>query len=278
MIYLFFLSTKALTLSSLTHGLPCSSAGKESACNAGDPGLLPWLGRSSGEGKGYPVQYPGLENPMDRGAWWAAAHRVTKSQTRLSHWAQPYTSSLETPTFEAGGNCWILPREVQALLQLDTPASPLADEEIFPVSADGVERALGGRVFWTSRWSTSFLNLLLILRTSHCTYLTNSPSVLGSADWFLILCVWGQHVLLSGNLASSPFSSASELYIVIAVFSRKYLHKLWSPVSVVCDGHPGGQRQVQLAEWVGGGLWMVSVNAVYSKPVSLGEEWILDML
>ena len=43
-----------------------SSVGKESACNAGDPSLIPRSGRSTGEGKGYPVQYSGLENPMDR--------------------------------------------------------------------------------------------------------------------------------------------------------------------------------------------------------------------
>ena len=44
---------------------PCGSAGEESACNAGDLGLIPGLGRSSGEGKGYPLQYSGLENSMD---------------------------------------------------------------------------------------------------------------------------------------------------------------------------------------------------------------------
>ena len=42
-----------------------SSAGEESACNVGDPGLIPGLGRSSGEGKGYPLQHSGLENSMD---------------------------------------------------------------------------------------------------------------------------------------------------------------------------------------------------------------------
>ena len=49
-------------------GFPGASHGKESACNAGDPGLIPGLGRSPGEGNGYPLQYPCLENPMDRGA------------------------------------------------------------------------------------------------------------------------------------------------------------------------------------------------------------------
>ena len=49
-----------------------SSAGKESACNVGDPSSIPGSGRSPGEGIGYPLQYSCLENPMDRGAWWAS--------------------------------------------------------------------------------------------------------------------------------------------------------------------------------------------------------------
>jgi len=57
------------------------SVGKESICNAGDPGLIPGWGRSPGEGNGNPFQYACLENPMDRGAWWAIVHGVTKSQT-----------------------------------------------------------------------------------------------------------------------------------------------------------------------------------------------------
>ena len=65
-------------------GFPGGSAGKESACNAGDHGSIPGLRRSPGEGNGYPLQYAGLENPMGGGAWWAAVHGVAKSQTRLS--------------------------------------------------------------------------------------------------------------------------------------------------------------------------------------------------
>ena len=60
-----------------------SSDDKESACNAGDPGLIPGSGRSPGEGNGNPLQYSWLKNPMDRGAWQATALRVTKNQTRL---------------------------------------------------------------------------------------------------------------------------------------------------------------------------------------------------
>ena len=53
--------------------------GKESTCNAEDPGPIPGLGRSSGEKNGNPLQYSCLENPMDRGAWWGTVHRVKKS-------------------------------------------------------------------------------------------------------------------------------------------------------------------------------------------------------
>ena len=59
-------------------GFPGSSDGEESACNAGDLGSIPGLGRSPGEGKGYPIQYSGLENSMD-----CIVHEVTKSQTQV---------------------------------------------------------------------------------------------------------------------------------------------------------------------------------------------------
>ena len=62
---------------------PGGSDGKESAWNAGEPGLIPGWGRSPGEGNGNPLQCSCLENPMDRGAWWTTAHEVAKSQTRL---------------------------------------------------------------------------------------------------------------------------------------------------------------------------------------------------
>ena len=54
-------------------GFPRSLVGKESACNAGDSGLIPGLGRSPGEGNSNPLQYSCLKNPMDRGAWQAVA-------------------------------------------------------------------------------------------------------------------------------------------------------------------------------------------------------------
>ena len=60
-------------------GFPGGSDGKESACSAGGLGSIPGSGRSSGEGNGYPLQCSCLENPMDRGAWQATVHGVTKS-------------------------------------------------------------------------------------------------------------------------------------------------------------------------------------------------------
>ena len=63
-------------------GFPGGSVGKESACNVGDTGdvgSVLGLGRSPRGGHGNPLQYSCLENPMDRGAWWATVHRVTKS-------------------------------------------------------------------------------------------------------------------------------------------------------------------------------------------------------
>ena len=77
-----------LTINWLTPYFPGGSNGKESACSVGDLGLIPGLGRYPGEGKRYPLQYSGLGNSMDRGAWQAAVHGVAKSQTWLSDWPQ----------------------------------------------------------------------------------------------------------------------------------------------------------------------------------------------
>ena len=65
-------------------GFPGGSDGKESACNVGDLGLIPGLGRCPGGGHGHSLEYSCLENPMDRGAWRAAVHVVAQSQTQLS--------------------------------------------------------------------------------------------------------------------------------------------------------------------------------------------------
>ena len=79
-------------------GLSLVDRGKESACSAGDLGLIPRSGRSPGEGNGYPLQYSCLENSMHRGAWWVTIHEVTSlmapvvknlphcRRCRFSHW------------------------------------------------------------------------------------------------------------------------------------------------------------------------------------------------
>ena len=70
-------------------GFPCGLAGKESACNVGDLSLIPGLGRSPAEGKGYPLQYSGLENSMD-----CIVHEVSKSWTEQSDFHFRFLSYL----------------------------------------------------------------------------------------------------------------------------------------------------------------------------------------
>ena len=64
-------------------GFPSGSQVKNPPANAGDAGLIPGPGRSPRDGNGNPLQYSCLENPMDRGTWWATVLRVAKSQTQL---------------------------------------------------------------------------------------------------------------------------------------------------------------------------------------------------
>ena len=96
------------------------SDGKESACNAEDPGLIPGLGRSPGEGNGNPPQYSCLRNPMDKGAWQATPHCVAKTHTHthththtryfqigslllfLRHWVFPGGSDCKESSWSAG--------------------------------------------------------------------------------------------------------------------------------------------------------------------------------
>ena len=70
--------------SSPMEGFPGGSDGKESACNVENLGSILGLGRSPGEGNGYPLEYSCLENSKDRGAWWATVNGIRNSGTRLS--------------------------------------------------------------------------------------------------------------------------------------------------------------------------------------------------
>ena len=93
-------------------GFPCGSVGKEPACNVGDLGLIPGLGRSPGEGKGYPLQYSGLENSMN-----CIVHGIAKSQTRLSDFH--FHLNLLIPNFQSFS---------------PFPHSPLATVNLFSMS------------------------------------------------------------------------------------------------------------------------------------------------
>ena len=84
-------------------GFPCDSAGKESTCNAGDLRSIPGLGRSPGKGKGYPLQYSGLENSVD-----CIVHGAAKSQTRLSSFHFPRSPNPATHTHTPPPyQCWL---------------------------------------------------------------------------------------------------------------------------------------------------------------------------
>ena len=78
-------------------GFPWWLSGKESACNAGDPGSIPGSGRSPGGGNGNPLQYSCLENPMDREAWRATMYGVTKSQDRATNTSLVKTEEQPPP-------------------------------------------------------------------------------------------------------------------------------------------------------------------------------------
>ena len=75
-------------------GFPGRSVVKNPPANTGNAGLIPGSGRFPGEGNGNPLQYYCLENPMDRGVWWAIAHGVAKSQIQLSTRVPLFCSDL----------------------------------------------------------------------------------------------------------------------------------------------------------------------------------------
>ena len=100
---------------------PGGSEVKASACRVGDLGSIPGSGRSPGEGNGNPLQYSCLENPMDRGAWWATVHRVAKSQTRLSYFTFKFQSLTEILWGRVGGK-----RAVVCISEMFPSASKLS--------------------------------------------------------------------------------------------------------------------------------------------------------
>ena len=108
LLYLWFLSP-------VWCAFPGGSVGKEHACNARDLGSISGSGRSPGEGNGNLLPYSCLEKSMDRGAWWAMAHWVTKSQT----WVQQPSSHTVDP-------CWLSVLNMAVCIcQSQTPSIPL---------------------------------------------------------------------------------------------------------------------------------------------------------
>ena len=110
----YFLHLKKLLLQ-LQKGFPGYRDGKESAHNVGDPVSVPGLRRSSGEGNGNPLQYSCLENCMDRGAWRATVHRVTKSQTQLS--VQVFDEFQRCVCVCVAPACSVMPNSVHGIFQ-----------------------------------------------------------------------------------------------------------------------------------------------------------------
>ena len=109
---------------------------KESACNAGDLGSIPGLGRTPGGGNGNPLQYAVLENSMDRGAWRAAVHVVSKSQTRLSTMTAMRVPTQHTHTL------WNLPPRLQHRPGETGVSAHLCDVGIVPESVPASSSSL----------------------------------------------------------------------------------------------------------------------------------------
>ena len=97
-------------------GFPHSPVDKEFACNAGDPGLIPGLGRSPGEGNGNPFQCSCLENLMDRGAWQATVHGVMRVVNDLVTKPPPYkllTQCLAHLSYSINNSCYFALKNIQ---------------------------------------------------------------------------------------------------------------------------------------------------------------------
>ena len=93
---------KIATMACHVLGFPCGSDGKESACNARDPGLISGSGRSPGEENDNLLQYSCLENSIDRGAWWATVHGVAKSWIPLNNYTFTFMACHKTSIVNSG--------------------------------------------------------------------------------------------------------------------------------------------------------------------------------
>ena len=153
-------------------GFPCGSAGKESTCNMEDLGSIPGLGRSPGEGKGYPLQYSGLENSVDY-----IVHGVVKSQTRPSdfdfHFIHIFmavrglscsTRDLQSPLWHVGSS---------SLIRNESQAPCIGSMESYPLDYQGGPCGC----FQTFQYENSFDWSMPLKWTASC------------------LVPWGQHLI-----------------------------------------------------------------------------------
>ena len=99
-------------------GFPGGSEVKAPACNTGDLGSISGSGRFPGEGNGNPLQYSCLENPMDRGAWWATVHGVAKNRTQLSDFTFTFTIVFDVNTLNPQQNDNILDSRIEGKMKV----------------------------------------------------------------------------------------------------------------------------------------------------------------
>ena len=133
------------------------SDGKASAYNAGDPGSIPGSGKSPGEGNGNPFQYSCLENPMDRGAWWATVHGVAKSQTRLSDFTHTHTHTHRLViAFLPRSKCLLIPWLQSPSAQILEPRQKIKSLTVSIVSPSICHEVMGLDAMILVAWMLSF--------------------------------------------------------------------------------------------------------------------------
>ena len=193
------------------------SDGKESACNVGDLGLIPVLGRSPEGGDGNPLQYSCLEKPMDRRVWWAIVHGIVKSDTNeqltdthtyrinplvqlLSHvwlFATPWTAARQASLSFTISQSLLKPMSIELVMPSHhlILCQSLLLSSIFP-SIRVFSSELAVHVRWPKCWSFSF-----------STSLANEYSGLISfrIDWFDLLAVQGTLKNLLQHHSSKPW-------------------------------------------------------------------------
>ena len=138
--------------------------GKESACRARDPDSIPGVGRSSGDGNGCPLQGSCLENSMDRGAWWAIVHRVTKSWTQLNRLSMHASKQLTLWGFPDGS-------------ESKESACNAGDPDLIPGREDPLEKktATHSSILWGQHYPNTNISQREILLSKEGKPWMNSP-------------------------------------------------------------------------------------------------------